>query len=63
MPQLWPISDGRVGVRPQPAAAEIALQAFRNDLRLREAAISLGRVTAEDFDRIVDPVEMLGFEG
>ncbi len=44
-------------------AAEIAPHALRNDLVLRDAAISPGRVTAEDFDRIVDPAEMLRSEG
>ena len=41
-------------------AAEIALHAFRNDLSLKEAAVSLGALTAEEFSRLVDPAGMTG---
>jgi fumarate hydratase class II len=44
-------------------AAEIALYAFRNDLSLKEAAVSLGHLTAEEFDRLIDPGGMLGPDG
>jgi fumarate hydratase class II len=38
------------------------LHAYRNDLTLREAAVSLGHLTAEEFDRLADPAAMLGPE-
>jgi fumarate hydratase class II len=41
-------------------ASEIAHTAMAEDLTLREAAIRSGAVTAEDFDRIVDPRTMVG---
>jgi len=41
-------------------AAEIALLAHRDDLTLREAALRLGYVSAEDFDRWVRPEDMIG---
>ena len=40
-------------------AAEIAHYAMDKDLTLREAALELGFVTAEEFDRIVDPAKMV----
>ena len=43
-------------------AAEIALYAFRNELSLKEAALALGRLTVEEFDRLTDPAGMLGPE-
>lgn len=39
-------------------AAEIALKAYREDKSLKEAAVALGYVTAEDFDRWVRPEDM-----
>lgn len=41
-------------------AAEIALLAHREGLTLREAALRLGHVTAEEFDALVRPERMLG---
>jgi len=41
-------------------AAAIAKQAHRDGTSLRDAALALGYVTAEDFDRIVDPLQMIG---
>ncbi|MDR3568218.1 MAG: class II fumarate hydratase [Syntrophobacteraceae bacterium] len=41
-------------------ATTIAHYAMDNDLTLREAALKLGLVTAEEFDRIVDPKKMIG---
>jgi fumarate hydratase class II len=41
-------------------AAAIAKDAHRRGTTLREAALALGYVTAEDFDRIVDPRKMIG---
>jgi fumarate hydratase class II len=41
-------------------AAEIAKRAHREGSTLREAAIALGYVTAQDFDRWVRPESMLG---
>jgi len=41
-------------------AAEIAKLAHREGLDLRAAALHLGYVSPEDFDRIVDPRRMLG---
>ncbi|MBI5889146.1 MAG: class II fumarate hydratase [Nitrosomonadales bacterium] len=40
-------------------AAEIAKRAHRDGSTLREAALALGHVTAEDFDRWVIPAEMI----
>lgn len=40
-------------------ASQIAHHALEHDLTLREAALTLGHVTAEDFDRIVDPAKMV----
>jgi fumarate hydratase, class II len=40
-------------------ASEIAHHAMEHDLSLRDAALALGYVSAEDFDRLVDPKEML----
>ncbi len=39
-------------------ASTIAHHATEHDLTLREAALGLGFVSAEDFDRIVDPIRM-----
>jgi fumarate hydratase class II len=39
-------------------AAKIALAAHRENLSLREAALKLGLVSAEDFDRWIDPPAM-----
>jgi fumarate hydratase class II len=41
-------------------ASQIAHYALDNDLGLKEAALKLGYVTAEEFDRIVDPKKMVG---
>jgi len=41
-------------------AAEIARTAHRQGRTLKEAAVALGYVTPEDFDRWVDPSRMLG---
>jgi fumarate hydratase class II len=40
-------------------AAKIAKKAHTENLTLREAAIGLGLVTAEDFDKWVDPAKMI----
>jgi fumarate hydratase class II len=40
-------------------ASKIAHHAMDNDLTLREAALQLGFVSAEEFDRIVDPKKMV----
>jgi fumarate hydratase class II len=39
-------------------AAQISLKAYREDITLREAALKLGYVTAEQFDQWVRPVDM-----
>jgi fumarate hydratase, class II len=39
-------------------AAEIAIKAYREDTSLREAALALGYVTAEEFDQWVRPEDM-----
>jgi fumarate hydratase class II len=39
-------------------AADIAQKAFREDLSLKEAAVSLGYLTAAEFDEYVDPKKM-----
>ena len=41
-------------------AAEIAKQAHHQNTTLRQAALSLGHVTAEEFDRWVNAMEMVG---
>jgi fumarate hydratase class II len=41
-------------------AAEIANAAHRNGTTLKEEAVRLGYVSAEDFDRWVRPEEMIG---
>jgi fumarate hydratase class II len=41
-------------------AAEIAKAAHKNGTTLREEAVRLGYVTAEDFDRLVRPEDMIG---
>jgi fumarate hydratase class II len=43
-------------------AAEIAKQAHRMNVTLREAALALGYVSAQDFDRWVDASAMVGSE-
>ncbi len=40
-------------------AAEIAHHAMEHDLTLKAAALALGYVTEEAFDRIVDPLRMV----
>jgi fumarate hydratase, class II len=40
-------------------AAQIALKAYREDLSLREAALALGYVTADQFDAWVRPEDMI----
>jgi fumarate hydratase class II len=40
-------------------AAEIAKKAHKEGTTLKEAAITLGHVTAEDFDKWVDPADMV----
>jgi fumarate hydratase class II len=39
-------------------AAQVAHHAAAHDITLREAALALGAIDAEDFDRIVDPATM-----
>ena len=41
-------------------AAEIAKKAHREGLTLREAALALGYLTAEEFDRYARPERMVG---
>jgi fumarate hydratase class II len=41
-------------------AARIAQQAHAEGSTLREAAVALGLLTAEEFDRLVRPEAMLG---
>ena len=40
-------------------AAEIANNAYKNDTTLREEAIKLGYLTAEEYDQLVDPKSMI----
>jgi fumarate hydratase, class II len=40
-------------------ASKIAHYALDNDLTLKQAALELGFVTEEEFDRIVDPEKMV----
>jgi Fumarase C C-terminus len=39
-------------------SAQISLKAYRDDLTLRDAALQLGFVTAEEFDEWVRPADM-----
>jgi fumarate hydratase, class II len=41
-------------------AAKVAHYAMDHDVTLKEAALALGYVSADDFDRLVDPAKMLG---
>jgi fumarate hydratase, class II len=41
-------------------ASEIAKAAHKNGTTLREEAVRLGHVKAEDFDRLVRPENMVG---
>jgi fumarate hydratase, class II len=41
-------------------ATSIAHKAFKENLTLREAAISTGYISTEDYDRIIDPAKMVG---
>ena len=41
-------------------ASRIAHYALDNDLTLKQAALKLGSVTEDEFDRIVDPQKMVG---
>ena len=41
-------------------AAKVAKKAFAENLTLKEAAVSLGLLTAEKFDEIVRPEKMTG---
>jgi fumarate hydratase class II len=41
-------------------ASQIAHHAMKHNLTLRQAALELGFVSEADFDRIVDPVKMIG---
>lgn len=40
-------------------AAQIAKHAYKNDKSLKESALELGFVTAEEFDKLVDPSRMI----
>jgi fumarate hydratase, class II len=40
-------------------ASQVAHYALDHDLTLKDAALQLGWVTAEEFDRIVDPRKMV----
>ena len=41
-------------------ASEIAHYALKNNLGLKEAALKLGYISSEEFDRAVDPKKMVG---
>ena len=41
-------------------AAAIAKDAHKRGVTLREAAVASGHVSAEDYDRLVRPEDMLG---
>lgn len=40
-------------------ASEVAHYALDNDLTLKEAALRLGYISEEEFDRVVDPAKMV----
>jgi fumarate hydratase class II len=40
-------------------ASEVAHHAMHHDLTLREAALQLGVVSEDEFDRLVDPSKMV----
>jgi fumarate hydratase class II len=39
-------------------AAEIAQKAFKENISLKESAVKIGYLTAEEFDKYVNPEEM-----
>ena len=39
-------------------AADVAKKAIKENITLKEAAVALGYLTAEDFDRLVKPEQM-----
>jgi fumarate hydratase class II len=41
-------------------AAKVAKKAFAEGMTLKEAAVALGLLTAEDFDQYVRPEDMVG---
>ncbi len=41
-------------------AAEIVKKAFAEEITLKEAALQLGALSSEEFDRVVDPKKMIG---
>ena len=47
-----------IGREPAEKSAQISLKAYREDLTLRDAALKLGFVTAEQFDEWVRPEDM-----
>ena len=47
-------------IRSQVKAAEIANTAHKNGTTLKEEAVNLGYVTAEEFDEWVKPEDMVG---
>jgi fumarate hydratase class II len=55
IPAVRRLRDTHIGYEK---AAQISLKAFREELTLREAAIKLGFVTAEQFDEWVRPEDM-----
>ena len=50
-------------MEPVDAAAAIAKDAHKRGVTLREAAIASGKVSPEDYDRVVRPEDMLGPSG
>ena len=45
--------------RGNESAQEVAHYAMDNDLTLKAAALKLGFVTEDEFDRVVDPAKMV----
>ncbi|MEJ2389674.1 MAG: hypothetical protein P8Y27_20965 [Chromatiaceae bacterium] len=58
---LWFLVAGRRYKRAAPydKASKIAHYAMDNDLTLKDAALKLGLVNEEEFDRVVDPAKMV----
>jgi hypothetical protein len=51
--------EGRAAVIGYDKASKIAHYALDNDLTLKQAALKLGFVTEDEFDRVVDPAKMV----
>src|ERR1700758_5290162 len=59
---MFLVHDGAPGISPvigYDKASKIAHYAMDNDMTLKGAALKLGLVTEDEFDRVVDPSKMV----